>query len=140
MKHRVATATDSRILAELNYALIHDEEHRNPMTPTQLEERMRGWLTTGEYRAVLFEDNGQVVAYALFRETDVEVHLRQFFVVRHRRRQGIGCRAMQELFAIWPRNKRWTVSALVKNMSGVAFWRAVGYVDYELTFEIMSHG
>lgn len=139
MKHRIATANDSHILAEMNYALIKDEEHRNPMTTPQLEERMRGWLTTGEYRAVLFEDNNEVVAYALFRETDVEVHLRQFFVVRHRRRQGIGRRAMQGLFAIWPRNKRWTVSALAKNASGVAFWRTVGYADYELTFEIMPH-
>lgn len=139
MKHRIATPHDSHILAEMNYSLIHDEEHRNPMTTPQLEERMRGWLTTGEYRAVLFEENNEVVAYALFCETDVEVHLRQLFVARHRRRQGIGRRAMQELFAIWPRNKRWTVSALVTNAPGVAFWRAVGYVDYELTFEIMPH-
>ena len=139
MKHRIATADDSHILAEMNYQLIRDEEHRNPMTTLQLEERMRGWLTTGEYRAVLFEDNNEVVAYALFRETDVEVHLRQFFVARHRRRQGIGRRAIRELFAIWPRNKRWTVGALTKNARGVAFWRAVGYVDYELAFEIMPH-
>lgn len=123
MKYRVATAEDCPTLAELNDQLIHDERHRNPMTLAQLEERMRGWLTSEEYRAVLFEEHHEVVAYALFRETNAEVYPRQFFVVRHRRREGIGRRAMQGLFAnLWPRHKRWTVSVLVKNVAAVACW------------------
>ncbi len=78
------------------------------------------------------------MAYALFRETAAEVYLRQFFVVRHRRRAGIGRRAIAELCAqVWPRHKRWTVSVLVKNAPAVAFWRAMGYTDYALTLEIM---
>jgi GNAT superfamily N-acetyltransferase len=138
MRYRVATAEDSAALAELNCQLIRDEGHRNPMTTAQLEERMRGWLTSGEYRAVLFEEGNEVVAYALFREAEAEVYLRQFFVVRHRRREGIGRRAMGELFSnLWPRHKRLTVSVLVKNAIGVAFWRAMGYTDYGLTLEIM---
>jgi predicted acetyltransferase len=61
-----------------------------------------------------------------------------FFVVPHRRGEGLGRRAMGELFSkLWPRHKRWTVSVLVKNVDGVAFWRAMGYTDYELTLEIM---
>ncbi len=75
------------------------------------------------------------MAYALFRETAAEVYLRQFFVVRHRRR------AIAELCAqVWPRHKRWTVSVLVKNAPAVAFWRAMGYTDYALTLEIMPQG
>jgi GNAT superfamily N-acetyltransferase len=138
MKYRVATYEDCPTLAVLNYQLIRDEGHRNPMTIAQLEERMRGWLTSGEYRVVLFEENNEVVAYALFRETEAEVYLRQFFVVPHRRREGIGRRAMGELFSLWSLDKRWTVSVLVKNVAGVAFWRAMGYTDYELNLEIMS--
>jgi predicted acetyltransferase len=108
------------------------------MTLAQLEKRRRGRLTSGEYRAVLFEENHEVVAYVLFRETDAEVYLRQFFVIPHRRGAGIGRRAMGELFSkLWPRQKRWTVSALVKNMAGVAFWRMMGYTDYELILKIM---
>jgi len=138
MKYRVATAEDCPVLAELNDQLIRDEGHRNLMTIAQLEERMRAWLTSGEYRAVLFEENNEVVAYALFRETAPEVYLRQFFVVRHRRREGIGRRAMEELFSnLWPRNKRLTVSVLVKNVAAVTFWRAMGYTDYDLTLETM---
>lgn len=137
LKRRFATAEDCPTLAEMNYQLIRDEGHRNPMTIPQLEERMRGWLASGEYRAILFEESNEVVAYALYRETEAEVYLRQFFVVRHRRREGIGRRAMQELISkLWPPNKRLTVSVLVKNATAVAFWRAIGYTDYDLTLEI----
>jgi hypothetical protein len=57
MQDRVATAEDCPTLAERSSQLVRDEGHRNPMTPAQLEEHMRGWLTSGEYRAVLFEEN-----------------------------------------------------------------------------------
>ena len=40
----------------------------------------RGWLS-GEYRAVIYEDGGEVVAYALFREQAEEIYLQQLFVV-----------------------------------------------------------
>src|SRR5258708_34630083 len=81
---------DCPMLAELNHQLIRDEGHRNPMTVPQLEQRMRDFLT-GEYRGIIFEDRGEIVAYALFREQPEEVYLRQLFVVRKRRGQGIGC-------------------------------------------------
>jgi len=78
-----------------------------------------------------------VIAYALFKETADEVHLRQFFVVRERRRQGFGRAALLELIErLWPRTKRLSVSVLVKNAPALAFWRALGYVDYDLTLEI----
>ena len=40
------------------------------------------------------------------------------------------------LSTVWPRNKRLTVSVLADNGPAVAFWRAMGYVDYDLTLEI----
>lgn len=139
MRHRTATIEDCPTLAELNYQLIHDEGHRNPMNVSPLEERMRGWLVPGEYRAILFEENNEAVAYALFRETETEIYLRQFFVVRSRRREGIGRRAVSELLSkVWPRHKRLTVSVLAKNTAAITFWRTMGYTDYEMTLEIMS--
>ena len=138
MRYRLPSAQDCPMLAVLNAQLIQDEGHRNRMTVAELEDRMREWLTSGEYQALLWEDHHDVVAYALFRETADEVYLRQFFVVRHRRREGIGRQAIATLFTqVWPRHKRWTVSVLVKNAPAVAFWRAVGYTDYDLTLEIM---
>ena len=125
------------LLAELNHQLIRDEGHRNKMTVPELEQRMKGWLAS-EYAAVIFEEGKEVVAYALYREEPEELYLRQLFVVRNRRRQGIGRTAMEILRTqIWPKNKRLTVSVLVNNPAAVAFWRAVGYKDYSLSLEIL---
>ena len=138
LHYRFATVADSRLLAELNHQLIRDEGHRNPMNVDQLEHRMRGWLSSVEYRAIIFAQEDTPVAYALYHEDPDEVYLRQFFVVRALRRHGIGRTAMQSLLSdIWPSTKRRAVSVLVQNASGVAFWRAVGYKDYALTLEIM---
>ncbi len=138
MTFRSATLDDCPSLAELNHQLIRDEGHRNRMTVSELEQRMRGWLS-GEYRAVVYGDGGDVVAYALYREQPEEIYLRQLFVVRHRRRQGIGRRAVEILRTkVWPRGKRLTVNVLVANQSGIAFWRSVGYTDYALSLEILS--
>jgi GNAT superfamily N-acetyltransferase len=137
ISHRVATLKDCGLLAELNHQLIHDEGHRNPMTVPQLEERMRNFLAR-EYRAVIYQDGEEVVAYALFREQLEEIYLRQLFVVRHRRREGIGRRAVDILRShVWPKTKRLTVEVLVANQSATAFWRAAGYKDHSLTLEIM---
>ncbi len=98
---------------------------------------MQVWLAS-EYSAVLFEDQGEVVAYALYRELAEEIYLRHLFVVRPRRRQGVGREAMQILRTqVWPKNKRLTVEALAQNTPAIAFWRAVGYRDYSLKLEIM---
>ena len=138
MTFRPATLNDCALLAEMNHQLIRDEGHRNPMTVPQLEQRMRGFIE-GEYRAIIFEEYGEVVSYALYREGADEVYLRQLFVVRHRRRKGIGRRAVEILRSqVWPKTKRLTVEVLVANTAAVAFWRALGYVDYALTLEIMQ--
>jgi predicted acetyltransferase len=115
--------------------LIRDEGHRNRMTVSELEGRMRGWHSS-EYRAVIYEDGGEVIAYALFRERSEEIYLRQLFVVRERRSQGVGRRAVEILRSqVWPKTKRLTVDVLVSNERALAFWRSLGYTDYCLTLE-----
>ena len=137
MNFRRATLNDCALLAELNHQLIRDEGHRNRVTVPELEQRMNGWLAS-EYAAVLFENGGEVVAYALYREQPEEIYLRQLFVVRNRRRKGIGREAVKILRSIiWPKNKRLTVEVLVQNEASVAFWRAVGCKDYSLTLEML---
>jgi GNAT superfamily N-acetyltransferase len=137
VKFRFATLEDCALVAELNHQLIRDEGHRNRMTVPELAERMKGWLSS-EYRVVLYEEDGKVVAYALFREQSEEIYLRQLFVVRDRRGQGIGRRAVDILRnQIWPAGKRLTVDVLVSNKRAVKFWRSVGYTDYSLTLEIL---
>lgn len=140
MRFRPATLNDCLLLAELNHQLIQDEGHRNRMNVPELEQRMRGWLT-GEYRALIFEEGGEVVGYALFREHSDEIYLRQLFIVRHRRSQGLGRQAVEMMRSqIWPKGKRLTVDVLVTNRRAIAFWRAAGYTDYCLTLEILPAG
>ena len=137
MRYRFATESDLDSLADWNQQLIRDEGHRNRMTVPELRERMNGWIQS-EYKAVIFDDGGRAVAYALYRETPDEIHLRQLFVARERRREGLGRRAMAILFdKLWPKNKRLVVEVLCKNAAAIAFWRAMGYADYALTLEIM---
>ena len=136
MTYRTATQADVSLLAELNHQLIRDEGHRNPMTVSELGERMSKWIK-GDYTAILFEEN-QIVAYALYRNSDDSIYLRQLFVHRAHRRQGIGRRAMNILFQkIWPKDRRITVDVLTHNSAAISFWRAVGFSDYSLTLEKM---
>jgi predicted acetyltransferase len=98
---------------------------------------MKGWLAK-EYTAILFESAGAVIACALYEEKPEEIYLRQLFVVRQRRRKGIGRQALDLMRSeIWSRNKRLTVEVLVQNEAAVAFWRAMGFRDYCLALEIM---
>lgn len=136
MNFRRATLDDCARLAEWNHQLIRDEGHRNKMSVPELEQRLRGWLTS-EYAAVIFEETGEFAAYALYREQPGEIYLRHLFVARYRRRQGLGRQAMEILRSqIWPGNVRLTVEVLIRNPAALAFWRAMGYQDYSLTLEI----
>lgn len=131
-----AKLEDSPLLARLNLELIADEGHHNPMTVTELEARMRGWLST-EYRAVLFQSDARVVAYALFRDDEWgRIYLRQFFVVRDARRQGVG-RAAIELFKreVVPAGVAVVLEVLVENAAGRAFWAATGFREYCLALK-----
>jgi RimJ/RimL family protein N-acetyltransferase len=137
LNFRFATEADCPQIAEWNHQLIRDEGHRNPMTVAELEQRMRGWLA-GEYRAVIFQHAAEAVAYALYREQPEEIYLRQMFVIRLRRRRGIGRQAVELLRSrIWPADKRLTVEVLAANQAAVSFWRGIGFCDYALTLEIM---
>lgn len=125
------------MLGELNHQLIQDEGHRNKMSVAELEQRMKAWLSA-EYTAQIFEVGSEIVAYGLYREEATEIYLRQLFVTRNRRRQGMGRQAFEVLRTqVWPKGKRLTVEVLTQNTTGIAFWRAVGFKDYCLALEIM---
>jgi ribosomal protein S18 acetylase RimI-like enzyme len=135
---RYASDGDIRLLAELNRQLIDDERSSNAMSVSELEARMRGWLAT-HYRAVLFEVGSKLVAYALFRSSEEGVYLRQFFVVRSHRRQGLGRQAI-ELFraSVVPKGASLTVDVLVHNTGGIGFWRALGFRDHAISLRLSN--
>ncbi|MEZ6131091.1 MAG: hypothetical protein R3C59_20660 [Planctomycetaceae bacterium] len=49
----MATEADVAQLATMNHQPIRDEDHRNPRSLIELEDRMPGW-PCDEYEAVLF--------------------------------------------------------------------------------------
>jgi GNAT superfamily N-acetyltransferase len=137
MRARKAIESDAPLLGELNHQLIQDEGHRNPMSIPQLQERMRGWLVK-DYTAILFENETGVFAYALYREEPEFIYLRQLFVQRPFRRQGLGRKAFQLLQSqFWPAQKRLCVEVLTSNQAAILFWKAVGFQEYSLALEIL---
>ncbi len=140
MNYRFATLDDIPLLAKMNRQLVEDEQHRNRFKSEEwFAERMRGFLA-GEYHAVLFELDEQVVGYALYRnhpEHGDTIYLRQIFVNRAHRRQGIGKAALRLLKEeILPPDKRLTVEVLVGNQAARDFYRAAGFREYALELEM----
>ena len=138
MKLRHASKDDLRLLAELNRQLIQDEQAQNPMSLCELQERMSRWLAS-EYRAVIFEVASEPVAYALYRPSEEGLYLRQFFVIRDRRRQGLGRQAI-ELFRlqVLPSGTALVLEVLVNNEAGINFWRSLGFREHAITFRASS--
>ncbi len=134
---RAATLQDAPLLARMNRQLIEDERSRNPMTIAELEVRMAGWLN-GDWRAVVFEQDGLPVGYVLYqfrsdeyRPSETAVYVRQFFVARERRRRGIGRRA----FAIvcekhFAKASSVVLDALQTNPRARHFWKVIGFRPY----------
>jgi ribosomal protein S18 acetylase RimI-like enzyme len=140
VRYRIATLADVPQLSAMNRQLVEDEGHRNrSKSDAWFEERMREFLRGG-YEAALFEIDGAVVAYALYtqhRDHPDTIYLRQIFVDRAHRRQGIGREVMRILRQeIWPVDKRLTVGVLVGNQAARAFYTAMGYREYSLELEI----
>lgn len=136
---KFATREDAATLAEWNYILIRDEGHRNPMTVSQLRDRMRDWLQR-EYTAIILNVGNDPLGYALYRRDEDSLHLRQFFIRPEHRRRGYGRAGMRLLREeVWPKDLRLTVDVLCRNEAGVAFWRAMGYRDYCLTLELIPN-
>ena len=127
MEHRIAAKDDLLLLADLNRQLIEDEGHSDPMSVAELEDRLRAWLVR-TYTAVLFNNDGSVVGYALYRTDNTGIFLRQFFICRDARRKGFGREAMDLLCRrVWPAGALVTLEALSANQAAIDFWRALGF-------------
>ena len=78
------------------------------------------------------------VAYVLWRRDPdyADVFVRQFFVERDWRRQGIGRSAIEWLLENrWQNAPRVRLEVLTGNVEAIEFWRAVGFSAYAITME-----
>jgi predicted acetyltransferase len=112
-----------------------DSKHRNPMNLSQLSRRMRRWLRSG-YRAYFFKEDDRVIGYCVFIKEKEYLYIRQFYIERTARRQGLGRKAFQWLRRhIWKKEHRFRMDVLVGNKVAIGFWKSVGFKDYCLTME-----
>ncbi len=131
----IASLDDLPALAQMNGQLITDEGHRNTMDGDQLTQRMREFLA-GEYRALIARHAGAPAGYALARPEASYVYLRQLFVARPFRRQGLGRLLVSSLAAHFPGwHPRLRIDVLSQNEDAIRFWRRLGFADYCITME-----
>ncbi len=133
---REAGGQDLALLARLNRILIEDEGSNNPMTLPELEARMAELLRDG-YTALLFDQEGVVLGYALYRVEQEEgdapafVFLKQFVIVHEHRRRGYGIRAVDYLLRYaFPQNAVVSLDVLHANAAGRNFWEKAGFTPY----------
>jgi GNAT superfamily N-acetyltransferase len=143
---RPADEADLSLLAQMNKRLIEDEGSRNPMSLDQLAERMRGWLL-GDWEVKLFATTAGVVGYAVYQARRDEyfpdqtfVYLRQFYIEREMRGQGLGTAALRVLVTEhFPPGCRVVIDVLASNPPGHDFWRHVGFQPYCTTMHLETH-
>ncbi|WP_090799830.1 GNAT family N-acetyltransferase [Asanoa ishikariensis] len=132
---RSAALVDAPLLAVLNRHLIEDQHHHSTATDADLEARMRRWISGGQYAVAFIERGGLPVAYAVWRDDEDGIYVRQFFVSRDHRREGLGRAGFAVLRERWG-DKPVKLDALVHNERGLAFWRALGFRDYSLILSL----
>ncbi len=136
MEFRYGVESDAPLLADINRQLIEDEWDGGGMPLERLEARMRRWLAEDDYKAVLFLEDGQTVAYSLVSVDDDSAFIRHFFVLHEHRGKGVGRRAMEILLReVVPPTARITLDVLASNQGGHQFWRSVGFTDYAIRME-----
>lgn len=131
---RPAREDDIRTLAVLNRQLLDDEGHPTDIAIPELIERHRVWLSTKEWHQDILEIEGHVVGYIVHALNPYpldpaipERFVRQFFIDRAYRRQGLG----RDAFDLFMETRvapggRVTLDVLESNPGGQAFWASVG--------------
>ncbi|MBO4438683.1 MAG: GNAT family N-acetyltransferase [Spirochaetaceae bacterium] len=125
MQIQKCTLEDAALLSQMNKRLIDDEKSTNPMTVEELEERMRGFLST-DYSAYFFMQDETVVGYALVKDTEKPLYLRQFFIDREYRRQHLGRQAFH-LLLDFLKTDTINLDVLPWNEPGLRFWQSLGF-------------
>ena len=140
---RPATPADLPRLAAMNKQLIEDEGSPNPMTIADLQERMAGWLMTGRYRVETIIADESIIGYTVYsirKDTyfpdKFMVFVRQFFIAREHRRQGIGTQAFKLLADTrFPTDCTISLDVLAANPNGQRFWESLGFQPYAVNMK-----
>jgi 8-oxo-dGTP pyrophosphatase MutT (NUDIX family) len=128
LSYRIAGGEDVALLAEMNASLVQAEGSDNPMTVEELRYRMNAFLLEDGYQAVIFEYDGAVIGYALYRPEPKFTYLRQFYITEKMRGRGLGTAAFRMM-----RESQWSQAAEIQldvlegNRGAIDFWRDLGF-------------
>lgn len=122
-----AGVADAAVLADMNWRLIEDEGHTNPMNIQQLTDRMLQWLL-GEFSAYIAFEESVPVAYCIYRDEGDFFYLRQLYVERGHRREGLATELLDWMFAnVW-KDRRVRLEVLANNAHAIRFYENYGFV------------
>jgi len=122
---RPASSADLDVLAIMNKQLIEDEKHDNPMSVSELKQRMEGFIA-GDYLALLGMEKDNIIGYALVNKNAKPLYLRQFFIRREERRKGHGRRLFYSLLE-YLNTDTIDIEVLAWNETGKSFWESLQF-------------
>ena len=102
---------------------------------------MQSWLE-GPYQIILIKWLDEIAGYSVFQvhpdeyfPDQIEVYVRQFFIIPTFRRQHIGTHAFQEIMKEYfpATSVRITLDVLESNPQGLLFWQSLGFMPYAST-------
>lgn len=131
---RICSDEDLDLLSILNKQLIDDEQDDSTMTVRQLKERLRA-LMYGSCTAYIFEENDEIIGYALVEHMRQPLYLRQFFISRYYRRQGYGKLAFEKLLELLG-TRNIDLEVLHWNFGGYEFWKSLGFRERSIYMKL----
>ncbi|MEI6222843.1 MAG: GNAT family N-acetyltransferase [bacterium] len=129
----------------MNQQLIKDQQSRNPMTLSELEERMKRWLQ-GDWCAIIIQQENNPIGYLLYREETDDyfpekkiIYIKQFFINTEKRNLGIGKSVFKKLQHEIFKNTEFMIDVLSINEEATNFWKSIGFAPYSLCMKLTNH-
>lgn len=135
---RQATGRDVPLQAQTNDRLVADQGSLNPFSMAELEQRFAEWLQTGTWQVDVFFEREQVIGYAVYQQRgdyyypdQKVVYVRQFYIEREYRGQGLGRAAFHALsHHRFPEGCPVALDVVATNPAGQQFWSRLGFSPY----------
>jgi GNAT superfamily N-acetyltransferase len=128
-------------------AQLHEDEGSAPMSIDAAENRLRRWLEKGKFQGVVFVVEDEEIGYLLYelrpvhddQRSSESVYLRQFFISRDSRREGLGTAAIEKfLREVVPSTARLVLDVKTSNPGGHQFWKSLGFESVSTFYEMTS--
>lgn len=136
---RKATIDDLQVLTTMNVALRADEQIDNEMSPSEVEARMRDFITGEQYQAYTINIESSIVGYMVVDVIREPPYLRQFFIEASKRGQGLGASALADLRTLLA-SDRLDVEVMIWNPRAIKFYEKNGFKArvIGLSFSVLS--